>query len=250
LPEAPAGWRASHAEDDAVPAAAQAEEIIPALRVLVAEDHPASRALLRDQFAALGHDATIVTNGIEAMRAYFGQPFDLVLTDLGMPELDGFALANFLREQGATVPVIAMTAHATDEDYRRCRQAGAVEVVLKPLSIDALDAVLRRHATRETRSMHRAGQSSVVTEEIRNALHATTLRSLEVLDAALQRRDLDAVKVELHSMRGGFALAGDSEVSGACARMEQVVSDTGIDGMRSGWTAFRAEIRRALDGLV
>ncbi|MEF9502164.1 response regulator [Burkholderia sp. 1B3(2022)] len=101
--------------------------------------------MLRDQLDALHCDATLVANGVEAMRAYFQQPFDVVLTDLGMPELDGFALANFLREQGATVPVIAMTAHATDEDRRRCVQVGAVEVVLKPLSIDALEAVLRRH---------------------------------------------------------------------------------------------------------
>ncbi|WP_175921178.1 response regulator, partial [Burkholderia pyrrocinia] len=111
-----------------------------------AEDHPASRALLRDQLDALRYDATIVSNGIEAMRAFFERPYDVVLTDLGMPELDGFALANFLREQGARVPVIAMTAHATDEDRRRCEQVGVAEVVLKPLSIETLDATLRRHA--------------------------------------------------------------------------------------------------------
>ncbi|MDW9248455.1 ATP-binding protein [Burkholderia cepacia] len=49
----------------------------------------ASRALLRDQLDALHYDATIVSNGVEAMRAFFEHPFDVVLTDLGMPELDG-----------------------------------------------------------------------------------------------------------------------------------------------------------------
>ncbi len=118
------------------------------LRMLVAEDHPASRALLRDRLGALHCDATLIANGVEAMRAYFAQPFDVVLTDLGMPELDGFALANFRREQGATVPVIATTAHTTEENRRRCAQVDAAEVVLKLLSINALDAVVRRHAGR------------------------------------------------------------------------------------------------------
>ncbi|MCW0060297.1 ATP-binding response regulator, partial [Burkholderia pseudomallei] len=146
LPEAPSGWRDDVPEPETFVDTARgydAEERFGAdeeaetdaevdvdepLRVLVAEDHPASRALLRDQLDALHYDATIVSNGVEAMRAFFEHPFDVVLTDLGMPELDGFALANFLREQGAKVPVIAMTAHATDEDRRRCERAGAVEV--------------------------------------------------------------------------------------------------------------------------
>ncbi|RQR66986.1 sensor histidine kinase [Burkholderia sp. Bp9126] len=249
LPEAPAGWRASRADDDAAREAGRADEAIPALRVLVAEDHPASRALLRDQFAALGHDATIVANGVEAMRAYFGQPFDLVLTDLGMPELDGFALANFLREQRASVPVIAMTAHATDEDYRRCAQAGAVEVVLKPLSIGTLDAVLRRHAARKPRAVESgadARRQPAPTDEVRQRLREATLRSLDVMRDALTSRDIDSIRIELHSMRGGFALAGDTLVSDACARAGQRLAAGGIDAFAAEWPACRAEIDAAL----
>lgn len=254
LPEAAAGWRAIHADDDSAPDAAQAGDDISALRVLVAEDHPASRALLRDQFAALGHDATIVTNGIEAMRAYFGEPFDLVLTDLGMPELDGFALANFLREQGATVPVVAMTAHATDEDYRRCAQAGAVEVVLKPLSIDALDAVLRRHGRHGGgERLHPAEadgrQSRVMTDEMRVQLRMATQRSLAAIDEALSIGDGDPVRIELHSMRGGFALAGDMKATDACAEMERALHAGGVTAVKGRWPGFQRAVEQALDRL-
>lgn len=253
LPEAAAGWRVIHADDDSAPDAAHADDDISALRVLVAEDHPASRALLRDQFAALGHDATIVTNGIEAMRAYFGEPFDLVLTDLGMPELDGFALANFLREQGATVPVIAMTAHATDEDYRRCAQAGAVEVVLKPLSIDALDAVLRRHGGKHggAAGAHAQHAALVVTDEIRRTLREATLHSLDMLEAARSAGDTAAIGVELHSMRGGFALAGDHAACDACAEMEAAAArDDALAAFIANWPGFRREIDAALSRLA
>ncbi|KVL37830.1 hybrid sensor histidine kinase/response regulator [Burkholderia sp. MSMB1835] len=275
LADALPGWRAAFDERDDTASAGFGrlrDDAAPPLRVLVAEDHPASRALLRDQLDALHWNATLVTNGIEAMRAFFTQPFDVVLTDLGMPELDGFALANFLREQGAKVPVIAMTAHATEEDRRRCAQVGVAEVVLKPLSISALDAVLRRHT-----ALDRAGVGAgvpagadadagslggapsyedapgdarpVISDEIRETLRNATRYSLAVIGDALSGGDIDQVKVELHSMRGGFALAGDVDASDACAQAERAVAEGGIDAMKAAWPALEAAIGDALERL-
>lgn len=271
LPEAPSGWRADapdsgasadalhgYGEKTAFDARGEAETDAAAnddepLRVLVAEDHPASRALLRDQFDALRYDATIVANGIEAMRAFFERPYDVVLTDLGMPELDGFALANFLREQGTRVPVIAMTAHATDEDRRRCAQAGAVEVVLKPLSIETLDAALRRHAARGAASpapAHgRAPVTLAMTDEVRRTLRDATRNSLAAIGDALASGDADTLRIELHSMRGGFALAGDTEARDACAEMERAANDGGADAANVLWPGFLSRIERALSRL-
>jgi len=252
LAAAPSGWRVAFDETESIASSlpAYADDETP-LRVLVAEDHPASRALLRDQLDALHCDAMLVANGVEAMRAFFAHPFDVVLTDLGMPELDGFALANFLREQGAKVPVIAMTAHATEEDRRRCAQTGVAEVVLKPLSIDALDAVLRRHALRGERggSSTDHGKQLVITEEIRQKLRASTLHSLAVIGDALQRDDADSIKIELHSMRGGFAIAGDIDARDACADVETAVNAGGVDAVKAGWPDFQGAIARALDRL-
>ncbi|MGU7771924.1 ATP-binding protein [Burkholderia sp. MR1-5-21] len=278
LLDAPLGWRAdtlelpafadavrgygstseSDEESDATAGAethALAGEDDEPLRVLVAEDHPAGRALLRDQLDALRYDATIVSNGVEAMRAFFEHSFDVVLTDLGMPELDGFALANFLREQGAKVPVIAMTAHATDEDRRRCERAGAVEVVLKPLSIDTLEAVLSRHGGRRAVASGEAKAPAhdgppVVTDEMRQTLRAATLRSLVVIEAALSDGEIDSIKVELHSMRGGFAMAGDVAARDACAEMEVAASEGEADALSARWSGFRDEIRQALRRLA
>lgn len=251
LPAAPAGWRRAEPEPDTALAPQQRDDV-PPLRVLVAEDHPASRALLRDQLDALGHDATIVENGVEAMRAYFEHPFDVVLTDLSMPQLDGFALANFLREQGATVPVIAMTAHATDDDRHRCTQVGVAEVVLKPLSIDALETVLRRHGMRgagEAVQSADAGGSAppAMTDEIREKLRAATLQSLAVIDDALSRGHAGPLRIELHSMRGGFALAGNTDARDACAAMERIVNEGGAEALRDRWAAFRSEMVRQLE---
>ncbi|WP_175761421.1 hybrid sensor histidine kinase/response regulator [Burkholderia anthina] len=256
MPEAPSAWRAALDEPESgIPAPQACDAGDTPLRVLVAEDHPASRALLRDQLEVLHCSATLVANGIEAMRAFFTQPFDVVLTDLGMPELDGFALANFLREQGANVPVIAMTAHATDQDRHRCAQVGAVEVVLKPLSIDALDAVLRRHAPRgAAAALPSAGRGAspapAITDEMHEKLRTATLRSLALIDDALPRGDIDPVRIELHSMRGGFALVGDTDACDACAQVEHALSRDGAHALMPAWPACRAAIEDALDRLA
>lgn len=254
LAEAPSGWRVAFDDEPAAAPAlpAHAGNGVP-LRVLVAEDHPASRLLLRDQLDALHYDATIVTNGVEAMRAFFAHAYDVVLTDLGMPELDGFALANFLREQGAAAPVIAMTAYATEEDRRRCAQVGVAEVVLKPLSIEALGAVLQRHGGRGATALHAVDradrQAPPMTDAMREQLRAATLHSLEAIDAALLHGDHDCLKGELHSMRGGFALAGDADASDACARGERVLAAGGIDALKPAWPEMRVEVEAALSRL-
>lgn len=185
-----------------------------------------------------------------------------MLTDLGMPELDGYALANFLREQHTRVPVIAMTAYATEEDYRRCEQVGVAEVVLKPLSIAVLDAVLRRHAgagehAAAGREPARRDEPPAMSDEIRETLRTATLQSMASIDAALARRDLATIGVELHSMRGGFALAAIrsratrvrrwSVRSARMRSMRMRSMPTGrTSGMRSGrrWCVSRVDGRR------
>ncbi|MCO8649251.1 response regulator, partial [Burkholderia multivorans] len=253
LPEAPPNWRAAQPRTtaQAAPGSADVARDAAPIRVLVAEDHPASRALLRDQLEALHHSATIVENGIEAMRAFFEAPFDVVLTDLGMPELDGYALANFLREQRAGVPVIAMTAHATEGDYRRCEQVGIAELVLKPLSIAVLDAALARHAGRRAASARDTADAAhdgppVLSDDVRDTLRAATRRSMALLGDAAARSDVATLRLELHSMRGGFALAGDADACDACAAMERAVEAGTVD---ANWPDFEQAIARALDRL-
>ncbi len=259
LPDAEPGWRVLAQQDTGAAATTfdASEEAVEdddaPIRVLVAEDHPASRALLRDQLNELGYDATIVTNGSEALRAFFEERYDVVLTDLGMPELDGYALATCLREQRANVPVVAMTAHATEAEHRRCAEAGAAEVVLKPLSMATLDDVLRRHAASRRRTVTAeadADAACVLSAEIREALVGATRRSLAVIGGALPGGEADLIHVELHSMAGGFALAGNDVMAQQCARLERAVKQDGAAAMAATWDAFRAQVEQALGKLA
>ncbi len=128
-------------------AAAPATRAVPSgLRVLVAEDNPVNQRLVVRLLERRGHEIVLVENGRAALAALAAGPFDLVLMDVQMPVLDGFAATRELRTQehakGAHVPVIAMTAHAMSGDRERCLAAGMDAYLAKPVDPERLYATM------------------------------------------------------------------------------------------------------------
>jgi signal transduction histidine kinase len=123
------------------------------LRILLAEDGPDNQWLISHLLKKAGADVAVVENGQLLIAAAVaaredGRPYDLVLTDMQMPVLDGYAAATRLRELGFTCPIIALTAHAMDGDRARCLAAGCNDYATKPIQKAALIETLRRHGSR------------------------------------------------------------------------------------------------------
>jgi len=114
----------------------------PNVRVLVAEDQPSGRNVIRRQLAKLNVKPTIVNDGQEAYAAYLSEPFDLLITDCHMPNVNGFELTRMIRrhEQGRSVhlPILALTANALQGEAEFCFAAGMDTYVLKPASLSQL----------------------------------------------------------------------------------------------------------------
>jgi PAS domain S-box-containing protein len=112
------------------------------LRVLVAEDNSINQRLALRVLEKLGHIATPVSNGCEAVEAVQNESFDLVLMDVQMPEMDGFQATMAIRERerstGAHQIIIAMTAHAMKGDEERCLAAGMDNYIPKPIDMHRL----------------------------------------------------------------------------------------------------------------
>jgi CheY-like chemotaxis protein len=104
------------------------------LRILVAEDNDFNRDLLEHMLARLGLSAPMAVNGREALALLEREPFDLLLLDIHMPELDGFQVVGEIRERerttGGHLPVIALTARSRKEDRERCLRAGMDEYLI------------------------------------------------------------------------------------------------------------------------
>ncbi len=114
------------------------------LRVLVAEDNPVNQRLALLLLEQLGYQADLAATGQEALAALQRQPYDLVLMDVQMPEMDGLAATRALRQrepQGGP-RVIAMTASAMREDREACLAAGMDGFLTKPIRVEALVAAL------------------------------------------------------------------------------------------------------------
>ena len=122
------------------------------LSILVAEDNEINALLMRSLLTRLGHRPVITVNGEQAIESWLaaqsaGTPYDLVLMDVQMPELDGIAATRRIRareaaKQTARVPIIALTANTLVEDRYACFEAGMDGFLIKPLDRDKLNDVL------------------------------------------------------------------------------------------------------------
>jgi len=108
-------------------------------KILLAEDGPDNQRLIAFHLRKAGADVHVAENGqiaLECIRAAASQgcPFDLLLSDMQMPEMDGYSLAAALRAQGNSIPIVAITAHAMAGDRKRCLDAGCDDYTSKPIN--------------------------------------------------------------------------------------------------------------------
>jgi signal transduction histidine kinase/DNA-binding response OmpR family regulator len=114
------------------------------LRILVAEDNSTNMKVALLLLERLGYRGDPVRNGVECLEAVRRLPYDVILMDMQMPEMDGIECTRQLRAEGSNIRVIALTADALIDAQGRCLQAGMNDYVTKPIARDKLERALRR----------------------------------------------------------------------------------------------------------
>jgi len=147
-------------------------------RILVAEDNLINQELMAAQLNILGYRADYVANGALALELWQQGHYDLLLTDMRMPEMNGYELVQEIRQQendqGLRAPVIAITANALEADVEKCFAVGVDDVIPKPVELDDLRNVLDKWAP-----------DNVIVEDVGNGQDSIDLRVDEAIDLSV-----------------------------------------------------------------
>jgi len=223
------------------------------LRILSADDNATNQIVVVKMLQGLGVQVDTVGNGAEAVTAVSRFPYDVVLMDMRMPEMDGLQAARTIRGRSSTsdLPIIAVTANAFADDVNACFDAGMDDFVVKPIRkkalVDAILRVLRGSSDRDqsqqaiadaeeaatTRpAMDEVIMDNTVFGELVNEIGASDARlalsifvsetdeRLEKFRALARNMDRDLLEREAHTLKGAAGNFGLRQVS-ALARMLQ-----------------------------
>ncbi|CAB3830867.1 Sensor histidine kinase RcsC [Achromobacter mucicolens] len=210
------------------------------LSILVAEDNPINQATLQHQLEQLGCEVTLASDGAEALMLWGLARYDVVLTDVNMPRMNGYELVQALRAQGATVPVIGVTANAMREEEERCLAAGMTSWLVKPISL----STLRRHlqgsgaqpadaaeAAAQPRATRQPEPEPAVPEKYRALFISTMEADVTQMVRALEINDQRLLGRTLHRMRGALSVMQMTAITERLEALEDLLRGTGLDAV-------------------
>ena len=248
-------------------------------RILLAEDNITNQQVALGILKKLGLRADAVANGAEAVKALETIPYDLVLMDVQMPEMDGLEATRQIRNPQSAVPnhqipIIAMTAHAMQGDRERCLEAGMNDYVTKPVAPQALAEALEKWLPKETAGttdqapMTAEGTASVSTlrnseapvfdragmmarlmddEDLARTVTEGFLddipRQIEALRGYLEAGDAPGAERQAHTIKGASANVGGEALRAVAFEMEKAGKAGDLDAVEARMADLESAVR-------
>ena len=221
---------------------------IPKLRVLLAEDNLVNQKVVTAVLRKRGYLVDVAANGREALTRLEGRPYDLVLMDVQMPELDGIEAARAIRsnDRWRNLPIVAMTAHAMTGDRERCLEAGMNDYLSKPVApahlIETVEAYGRRSAgaTPHAEASPRGSQEQSDTD----LLAGMALLFVQLAPERMQKLHSAAVRMDVAQLR---LLARKVEVSAtriAASEVARCAADAADAASSENYTVIQDSLLR------
>jgi len=237
-------------EDEAEMAALAPDARLGPLRILLAEDSLVNQKVVVGLLERHGHEVAVTGNGHQAVELADSQPFDLILMDVQMPEMDGLDATRLIRrrqrESGRRVPIVAMTAHAMKGDRQRCLDAGMDDYIAKPIHAKQLfetihSVVARSGAERPSDpdpptppeqpapNWQEALRSVQGDRDLLRTVVKATLEEvpplMERIGAAIQRGDAGDLRKAAHQLKGAIRYLGTTPAYEGAYRLEKMGPD-------------------------
>jgi len=224
--------------------------VTSSLRILVAEDNAVNQKVALQLLERLGYRADVAWNGLEVLDALERQPYDVVLMDIQMPELDGLDASRRICERwspGVRPRIIAMTANVMPEDREACFSAGMDDYLAKPIRPEELARALRHVrplgetaeassddagvtlAAAALESLREIGGNDFLAELIDEFL-AEAPALLATLRRSLEQDDADETRRAVHTLKSNGATFGAEDFSELCRELEERAKDGRLVG--------------------
>ncbi|HRI62885.1 MAG TPA: response regulator [Polyangium sp.] len=254
-------------------------ELYP-LRILLAEDNTVNQRVALLFLQKLGYRADVVGNGGEALAAVERLPYDVVLMDVQMPEMDGLEATRTILSRESRLPhpqIIAMTAHAISGDRERCLEAGMVDYLNKPIELATLRSVLIRAAKRlrpspvakptveeesvrpqipifEPKRIYNLRELAELTgedvlKELRIAFDDQQQNYVAAMRDALMRRNAHELERAAHTFKSTCAQLGGERIADVCKQIEIRSNQGDLDAVEDLVTRLETEVPAFLQEL-
>jgi PAS domain S-box-containing protein len=235
------------------------------LRILLAEDNLVNQKVAVGMLTMAGHRVVVANNGKEAVTAFGLDPFDVVLMDVQMPEMDGLEATAAIRRieagTGRHVPIIALTAHAMKGDRERFLAAGMDAYLTKPIGREALSRTLAEclpslsgtggethqegpddQTLDRTTLLARVGGNVKFLEEILLLFRSECPRLMEELHEAVSHRNAERVQQAAHTLKGTLGTLSASSACAAALRLEELGVGGDLAGVDDAFASLRHRI--------
>lgn len=229
-----------------------------AARVLVADDNHINQLVLSSLLERFGYGVLTVANGRDVLTALETAPYDLILMDCHMPEIDGIEATRLIRQSHSVknprIPIVAITADTVKENLDECLAAGMNDYLTKPvrpgLLFEKLEQILSASEVPllemkddfqvALANLARVSDAQLVPRMI-TALLSSLPTHVERIEAALASSNLSGAKREAHGLRGAAATLGLTELARTCETLER---GGDLEHAREEFVAFRALVER------
>jgi signal transduction histidine kinase/CheY-like chemotaxis protein len=258
------GLRPQRGENSRLVTRHSLQETPKRLRILLAEDNAVNRELTLRILSKRGHSVAVVANGKLAVEELEKQPFDVILMDVQMPEMDGFEATAAIRRSeavtGTRIPIIAMTAHAMKGDRERCLAAGMDGYISKPvqpeellkiteaLAADAgpLDTAEEPAHTVMDRSLAlaRVDGDEALLADLAKLFCEESPKMMAAVQEAVSARDAERLQRAAHSLKGAVATLAAQRAFDAALRMERLGRAGDLADVDKAYAVLESQIER------
>ncbi len=223
--------------------------------ILLAEDNPDNQELISFFIRKTGAAVTVAEDGLQAFHHALKRKFDLILMDMQMPVMGGLQVTRELRQKGYDKPIVALTANATADDVRACREAGCEGFLSKPVDWKNFYEALSEHLdVAQNIFVEPEPLTSLILEnepELRDLVEKflnALPEQLELLDVAYNKRDLQTLDKQLHKLKGSGGNLGYPQLTTLAAQMERQASQQEIDKLAISFRQLHRLVAQMIAG--